>query len=341
MGGHVNPGEFSVYPNVTYLNSLAELPEHLRGVDVSAPPSNDLFAGQEVIPRLTLSSGCLFSCEFCMVPRGIAVMSEDKVWEQVEAFKPLKFDLVYLDDKSFGQAPNWRMIGDVWKEFHRDNPSFKGFIIQTTANIAAGDGRRSDGNLEAFHDLGVKYMEIGVESVNPETIRAMRKPHRSKHLELVMKKAREVGMPVIPNFIFGHPLDTGRYDNFILWTEGHRDIIPAVNVNFLSVLHGAVNSRHQYSLPKPRALTDLDQNAYRKSWLSSSETIEMVQAVRAVYYTTSGKDFFPSGLAQEITSVHIEDILAGAGRRMRRPGEEARVLESPLLRPHWREQACS
>ena len=221
---------------MTFLDSPAELPAHLPGIDINATPDNRLFEGQEVIPRLTLSTGCLFACEFCMVPRKVETPAESKVWEQVESFKPLGFDLVYLDDKTFGQAPNWRMIGDIRDEIRKYNPDFKGFIIQTTANVAAGDARKDDGNSEAFHELGVKYTEIGVESVNPETFQAMRKPYHLKHLETVMEKARDLGMPIIPNFIFGHPLDIGRYDNFAAWTEEHRDVIAAVNVNFLSVL---------------------------------------------------------------------------------------------------------
>lgn len=317
MGGHVDPKEFAKYPNVTFLNNPSELTTHFPGLNPHSTPSNKLFEGQEVIPRLTLSSGCLFACEFCMVPRKIETPSEDKIWEQVESFKPLGFELAYLDDKTFGQAPNWRMIGDIRNEIRKYNPDFKGFIIQTTANVAAGDGRKQDGDIEAFKDLGVKYTEIGVESVNPETFQAMVKPYHLKHLTTVMEKARDLDMPIIPNFIFGHPLDAGKYDNFLAWTAEHADMIPAVNVNFLSVLYGAAQLRKQRNLPEAHDVTDLDQNAYRKSWLTEADTLEMLQAVRGVYNITSGMDFHPNAYAQQLGAISAEEIVSGALLRTR------------------------
>lgn len=339
MGGHVDPKEFKDYPNVTFLGSPAELPKHLPGLNTAATLDNSLFEGIEVIPRLTLSSGCLFACEFCMVPRKVETPDDDNIWEQVESFKPLGFELVYLDDKTFGQAPNWRMIGDVREEIKKYNPAFKGFIIQTTANVAAGAGRKEDGYLDAFSELGVQYTEIGVESVNPETFQAMRKPYHLKHLEMVMDRARTIGMPIIPNFIFGHPLDNGKYDHFTAWTEEHRDIIPAINVNFLSVLYGAAQIRKQSNLPTAHEITDLDQNAYKKSWLSETDTIDMLQTVRAVYHTTSGEDFYPKAYAENLQQKSASEVVAGAIKRVRTsdPAETPMINRDAPLRPHWRD----
>lgn len=339
MGGHVNPKDFAQYPNVTFLGSPAELPAHLPGIDPNATPDNRLFEGQGVIPRLTLSGGCLFACEFCMVPRQVNAVPEDKVWSQVESFKPLDFDLVYLDDKTFGQAPNWRMVGQVREEIQKYNPNFKGFIIQTTANVAAGNGRKQDGSIEAFHELGVQYTEIGVESVNPATFKAMIKPYRLNHLQTVMEKARDLGMPIIPNFIFGHPYDTGKYDNFMAWTEEHRDLIPCVNVNFLSVLYGATQVRRQYHLPTAQNVTDLDQNAYQKSWLSETETVDMLQAVRGVYHTTSGQDFHPESYEEQLTSITAEEVVAGALRRVKAadPASTPMITPNAPVRSYWRD----
>jgi hypothetical protein len=340
MGGHVDPRNFANYPNVTFLESPAELPAYLPGLNTNATPDNRLFTGQEVIPRLTLSRGCLFACEFCMVPRSVETLTEEEIWEQVASFEPLGFELVYLDDKTFGQAQNWQMIGPITNEIRKYNPDFKGFIIQTTANVAAGDGRKQDGNIEAFHELGVRYTEIGVESVNPETFQAMAKPYHLKHLRTVMEKARALSMPIIPNFIFGHPLDAGKYDNFIAWTEEHQDIIPAVNVNFLSVLFGAAQLRRQCNLPEAVDETDLDQNAYRKSWLTQEDTLEMLRAVRGVYHITSGEDFYPDSYADALTQVSAEDVVAAAVRRARM----ANSTDTPMLdrnapeRPFWRDR---
>jgi len=154
-----------------------------------------------------------------------------------------------------------------------------------------------------------------------------------------MEKARDLGMPIIPNFIFGHPLDTGRYDNFTAWTEEHRDIIAAVNVNFLSVLFGAAQLRKQRNLPTAQDITDLDQNAYKKSWLTEADTVDMLQTVRAVYHTTTGGDFYPNTYAEALTKVSAEDAVAGALQRVGTANRAGSPMLNPNAptRPYWRD----
>ena len=114
-----------------------------------------------------------------------------------------------------------------------------------------------------------------------------------------------------------------------------------MNVNFLSVLFGAAQLRKQRNLPSAQDITDLDQNAYKKSWLSESDTVDMLQAVRAVYYTTTGEDFYPNAYAEALAKVSAEDAVAGALQRVR----TAHPAESPMLnpkapvRPYWRDVA--
>jgi hypothetical protein len=176
-----------------------------------------------------------------------------------------------------------------------------------------------------------------VESVNPDTFHAVRKPYQLRHLTRVVDRAREIDMPIIPNYIFGHPLDTGRYDNFVAWTEEHRDVIAAINVNFLSVIFGAAQWRKQRNLPTAQDRTDLDQNAYRKSWLTEADTLEMLQAVRGVYYTTTGEDFHPESYAEQLTYISAEEVVSGAIHRSRstQPKADMLVAGAPE-RPHWR-----
>ncbi len=332
MGGHVDPATYGTYPNVTFLGHPHDLVEHLPGLNTEASPSNMLFEGEAVIPRLTLSRGCLFNCNFCMVDRQLVTLTDEQIWEQVESFKPLEFQLIYLDDKTFGQAPNWSMIKPIADEIRKYNPGFQGFIIQTTTNVAMSDGNHNGAGMQPFKEAGVKYVEIGVESVNSDTIRAMNKPYTARQLEGAIDKAREFDMPLIPNFIFGHPLDTGRYDNFVTWTEANRDVIAAVNVNFLSVLFGAVQSRKKGTLPQPSESTDLDQNAFSKSWLSQQDTDEMLQAVRAVYYTTSGKDFYPNAYSESLTKVDAQSVIAQAIER------SGIIIDSEDQKPYWRDK---
>lgn len=308
MGGYVDPDEFDAFQNVTFVNGLDELPRHLSGIDVTAPPNNELFRGESVIPRLTLSAGCLYACEFCEVPRKLTVMSPAQVDRQIAALEPLDFNLIYLDDKTFSQADNWRYLEQVGKEVSSFNSSFEGFIVQTTANVAAIPGR-----IEEFKSLGVKYVELGVESVNETTIRALNKPYRLKHLEKATQAIRELGLKLIPNLIFGMPGED--YDNIIRWVDANRDIIPVVNMNFLSVLHNAPKERRQTNMPLAKDRGDLDQTAYEKSWLTAEEEARMLQAVRAIFYITSGNDFCPDERIDQLGHISAEEIALNAIRK--------------------------
>jgi hypothetical protein len=96
------------------------------------------------------------------------------------------------------------------------------------------------------------------------------------------------------------------------------------------VLYGAAQLRRQRSLPMAREITDFDQNAYQKSWLTYEDTLEMLQAVRAVYLTTSGKDFYPNAYAHELTKISAADVVACALQRTR----TADPASVPMLTPH-------
>ena len=277
LGGYTNPDEFSGYRHVRYLSALGDLTEVLE-VKLDSPPDYSLFKGEKCIPRLTLSEGCLFRCSFCTVPTTLTVASPGKIEEQVEALKPLDFKLIFIDDKSFGQAKNWRSIRDVFGQARRYNQGFLGFIVQTPPSLALKDGLME----EAF-GLGVKYMEFGVETVNDEYLALLNKPYRLRHLNEACERARRVGLKIIPNFILGIPGDD--YKSTIEWVRQNRDIIPVVNVNFLAVHFG--NERGK--LPwEAQAVSDRDQNVAQKSWLSQDDLTLMRDAMETIYEITAG-----------------------------------------------------
>lgn len=100
IGGYVNRNNFFDNRNVTFLEAPEELSRFFMINEKSAPDYR-LFQGEKCIPRLALSSGCLFSCSFCTVPRILSLRNENQILAEVESFFPLEFKVVYLDDKTF------------------------------------------------------------------------------------------------------------------------------------------------------------------------------------------------------------------------------------------------
>lgn len=279
LGGYTNPADFASYRHVRYVSAVNDL-GNIFEIQLDSPPNYNLFKNEKCIPRLTLSEGCLFRCSFCTVPTTLTIASPQKIQDQVEALRPLDFKLIFIDDKSFGQAKNWHAIAQVADQVRKYNQNFLGFIAQTPPSLAIKDGL-----MEEAVRLGVRYMEFGVESVNDEYLTMLNKPYRLKHLDEACERARRVGLKIIPNFIFGIPGDD--YKATIEWVTRNRDIVPVVNINFLALHYG--NERG--NLPwQPKTTDDRDQNAAEKSWLSQEDLLRMRDAMETIYEITVRDD---------------------------------------------------
>lgn len=94
-----------------------------------------------------------------------------------------------MDDKSFGDTKNWRSLGEVGEHLREINPGFFGFIVQMPPSLAARHGF-----LEQCRDLGVRYVEFGVETADNALLRYLRKPFRVRHLDRACEIVRDLGM---------------------------------------------------------------------------------------------------------------------------------------------------
>lgn len=281
-GGYVRPISFDGYHNVSFLDGLEGLDTHFPDWE-EGPADYSLFRGKSVIPRLSLSTGCAHHCTFCTVPRDVATTDEETLWAEVEALMPLKFGIVYLDDKSFGQAGNWRHLKAIGETIRRFNPKFLGFAVQTSPSIAANREF-----MRQCKEVGVCYMEIGAEVVDDGILRAMKKPSSVALLNQVMKNSRDIGMPIIPNFIFG--IAGVSYEPTVEWVRANLAQIPVVNGNWLAAqgdvrgdsakLRGGVQVENG-------SIDDADQNSSKKSWLSPDALEHSVDAFRRICEMTA------------------------------------------------------
>lgn len=277
IGGYTDPADFEDLANVTYCHDINDLSGILDHV-IPSPSCLDyrLFEGFACIPRLSLSSGCSFRCSFCTVPTQLVPATEERLLADVDALAGLSYGLIFIDDKSFGQAQNWQVVARVRDIICNRTDEFYGFIVQTPPSIAARPGF-----LEACYELGVRYVEFGVETVDDALLKWLRKPFSIGHLRQACSIARDLGMYIIPNLIIGIPGDD--YSGSIVWLKDNVDIIPVVNVNWLSVHHG--NDRGSLDLPD-HGIADRDQNTSNKTWLSPSEEARGHLAIAQCYGIT-------------------------------------------------------
>ena len=200
FGGYIDGKEyFKDVKNVQWVTSIEHacklLGWHYRyGTDWS------LFQGTKCIPRITMSSGCKHRCKFCTIPNKVMPVDEVDIKEQIFALMPLKFNLIYLDDKTFGQCSNYRDIAKYERMVKMFNPEFKGFVVQTTASMV----KKID-----WSKLPVYAAEVGVESFNDSILKHMRKPATEKLIEDAGRILNEASVKYIPNIIIGFQQETG------------------------------------------------------------------------------------------------------------------------------------
>ena len=101
------------YDNVTICDTTEDS-ANAMGCQFKFGTDYSLFKGEHVVPRLTLSYGCLNRCKFCIVPHGkITSVPKEVIDQQIDSFSDLDFRLIYIDDKTFGQADNYTYLKNL------------------------------------------------------------------------------------------------------------------------------------------------------------------------------------------------------------------------------------
>lgn len=262
VGGYVKLKEtFGRFKHVKTYDSVQPFIES-QGFKFMPGTNYRHFAGTEVIPRLTMSTGCRYKCLFCTVERGIKEVTWTNIKRQLESLRGLKYRFIYLNDKTFGQSPNYAKLPEIYKMLRADNPDFEGFVIQTTAtefmNIPS----------EFLVKSGIRYVEIGVESFNNDILREYRKPHRTDDITSAFMKIRKLNMLAVPNLIIGgrgeNDVTYGNTKNFL---ESNRDIISHMNIYNLAVYPGTELAE----TIGPVEPIDYNENELRKSWMKNPQ----------------------------------------------------------------------
>jgi len=229
VGGYVAPGTFSDLPNVKWHDSMESLTKD-AGVEYRGGADYRHYAGSDVIPRLTMSKGCLHKCAFCTIEKQLVMPSSDDITQQADAIAQLGSKLVYLNDKTFGQAKNYQDLAELNTRMKEKNPNFQGFVVQTTA---AQLGKIPS---EWLAKSGIKYVEIGVESYNDPILKAMHKPATESLINKTVDKLRQNNITMIPNILIGYPGETAEtYAHTLQFLQDNRDIISHANIYNLAL----------------------------------------------------------------------------------------------------------
>jgi hypothetical protein len=228
LGGYVDWSYFDGIENIQIYKNIESLCIGF-GYDYTEDVSYHLFHGENCIPRLTLSTGCKYRCKFCSIPNNVTEIDRKTIFQQVTAMiGDINFDLIYIDDKTFGQSDNYKLLKDI-SIFIKSHgmPNFKGFIVQTTAPMV---------NRIDFDGLNIFAVEIGVESYNDEILKKYRKPANRQSIEHAMHVLDYHNIKFIPNIIIGLlEENSSTYTNTYNWVEKNREDIFLLNIYNLAI----------------------------------------------------------------------------------------------------------
>lgn len=257
LGGYINFESFKAYNNVKIFDSIMAFINFL-GLPYIYNLDYSLFKEYKTIPRLTLSKGCLNKCKFCIVEKQITEINKRDIIKQIRAFKDLNFKLVYLNDKTFGQCKNYKLLPLIYKRIKAYNPNFKGFIIQTSCSMFL-----KKSFVDIIKSSHIFACELGIETYNNKLLQGLNKPQNIKVINEAMKQLIKLDIKIIPNIIIGLVGENKEtYNNTLNFIKEYKDNIYLLNIYNLAVY---LNSE----LAKEISIindNDLNENSTNKSF---------------------------------------------------------------------------
>jgi radical SAM superfamily enzyme YgiQ (UPF0313 family) len=166
-------------------------------------PDHSIFAGLPYLP-LTLiqcSRGCRFNCTFCSI-RGfyggsIRVRRVGDVVDEIRRLRARR--ILFVDDNIF--------LDREWAHelFEALIPLKISWACQASIDIA-----HNPATLDLMRRSGCFFAFIGIESLHPETLKAINKSWNVKwaDYDTSFERLRRAGIMVWGSFIFGHDADT-------------------------------------------------------------------------------------------------------------------------------------
>lgn len=210
---------------------------------------------------LETSRGCPYPCTFCTIRTigGTEVRVREpgkmKQWlrEQVEQ---KGIETVFITDDNFAKSAQRFEVLEILSQLRREGFPMKAMIQADTAATAGKEGARF---VKACQQAGVYSVFLGIESVDPATLKSMNKPqnHPERYQEMIATWHAH-GILTQCGFILGNREDTvgvGKRSAQTLLEMG----VDIASANVLTPLPGSVD---YYNFHKEGIVAETDFNSY-------------------------------------------------------------------------------
>jgi len=158
-------------------------------------------AGQNTIPVQT-SRGCPFNCSFCSVTgmfgKKVRFRSTENIIEELRQYNHRKNVIFFYDDNfTANRARTKRLLNAMMKE----NFKFK-WSTQVRVDIA-----KDEELVKMMKDAGCHTLYIGFESVNPESLKSMKKDQTVEEINHAARVLRRHKIHIHGMFVYGFDED--------------------------------------------------------------------------------------------------------------------------------------
>ncbi len=231
-------GSFSEINGIVYRDTEARViinpPAEIMDLDGLPFPYEDIEAFQHRIIYYETSRGCPYSCAYCLssVEKKLRYRSSDKVYAELQIFLDAGVKQVKFVDRTFN-CNHSHAVGILRYIKEHDN-GVTNFHFEVAGDLLTQEEIMLIGSLRP----GLVQLEIGVQSTNEQTLRAIRRKTDLKLLKFNIRKLLKNGnVHLHLDLIAGLPFEN--MDSFIRsFNEVYQMGGHELQMGFLKLLHG-------------------------------------------------------------------------------------------------------
>ena len=229
------------------------------------------------------SRGCPFSCSYCLssIDKKLRFRDLELVKKELQFFLDHRVPQVKFVDRTFNCKHDHAMA--IWKYINEHDNGVTNFHFEISADLL----REEEMELMSQMRPGLIQLEIGVQSTNPETIRAIHRHMDLKKLEHCVNRVhsfRNIHQHL--DLIAGLP-----YEDYDIFHQSFNDVYQMkpdqLQLGFLKVLKGSLMQKEAEGY----GIVYKEKEPYEvlsTNWLTYGEVLKlkMVESMVEVYYNS-------------------------------------------------------
>jgi radical SAM superfamily enzyme len=258
---------------------MAELPE-LQGAVTPFLPEKLVRRYDGVLSSFDAGRGCPFQCSFCTIINVQGRKSRYRSADDIERLIRTNHDQgvthYFITDDNFARNKNWEAIFDRMAELRGQGIDIR-FLIQV--DVLA---HKIPGFIEKAKKAGCKQVFVGLESINPDNLKEMKKnQNKITEYRRMFQAWRAQQVVTYAGFIMGLPNDTPetvKRDLEIIQREIPVDVL---EITILTPLPGSEDHQNLYTRG---VWMDPDLNKYDLECVTFEHSLMSREALQQAYW---------------------------------------------------------